>query len=667
MAYIAVTGGSTYRLQSSISSTQTTITLSSFKEPVSGTPYTMSYLNSSIEYATLDPQTQNSEFISFTGITQNADGTATLTGVTRGLSRSSPYTESTTFKTTHAGQSILILSNPPQLYNSLSFKGNDEVITGDWSVPTPVNPGSIANRAWVLSVINGGAVSQNSVVVSGSAGETITAAGKIIYLNTADGRWYNASSASAAMSEYVKLGISQGAGATGFAITGGVLLSGVDSNQSGLVTGTIYYISTSGNISSSAGTFSKAIGVASGPTTIYFDPVFFYTPSAKQKAALAGNAGTPSATNLFLTQDYLANTVYDSTTDQTQAVQNGSVTVGESNATTAKHFLVAQKFIPTKGGIKGVTLWKAADSGSFTGSVKVSLQADTAGSPSGSDLASVTIANAAWLKLAAAAEFMAAFGTEYDTLTLNGTYWIVVTPSTSDNTNHPNLGINTAGGYASGLLRFFNNVDGWTTIPTSMLYFKTLEGVVSKIVETDATGVVPRAVRPYSLIAFDTTTVVVSSTTTETLVYSKAIDGGLLSINGGLRIVLFGTGSSATGAPQLLTVRIKFNGVVITSFQNSTSSASAAVSTRDFMLAMDLLNNSSLSSQVLWAILTQYATATLNGTASVTAGYTSNAFLSLTNSVDFSNPGLLEVTFQWDSSGTVTGTYKGIRIEKITA
>lgn len=125
-----VTGGGTYRLASSISSTQNTIRLSSFKEPVSGIPYTMSYLNSSKEYGTLDPQTNNSEFISFTGITQNADGTATLTGVIRGLSRSYPYSASSTFQLTHSGQSIFILSNTPQIYNDIYDYINNATTSG---------------------------------------------------------------------------------------------------------------------------------------------------------------------------------------------------------------------------------------------------------------------------------------------------------------------------------------------------------------------------------------------------------------------------------------------------------------------------------------------------------------------------------------------------------
>lgn len=144
------TGGGTYRLQSSIGTSNTSITLTSFKEPVSNIPYTMSYLNSSIEYATIDPQTTYKEFISFSGITQNADGTATLTGVVRGLGFSYPYTASTTLAQAHSGQSILILSNPPQLTNQYPAKANDETISGLWTftqTPLGINPGGQPNAS----------------------------------------------------------------------------------------------------------------------------------------------------------------------------------------------------------------------------------------------------------------------------------------------------------------------------------------------------------------------------------------------------------------------------------------------------------------------------------------------------------------------------------------
>lgn len=149
-------GGGTYRLQSSVGTTNTTVPLSSFKEPISNIPYTMSYLNSSIMYGTLDPQTSRSEFISFTGITQNSDGTAILTGVTRGLGRSYPYTASSTLRQAHSGQSIFILSDSPQHFEEYGVLQNDQTITGDWHAPTPATDNSIATRAYVDGKTFGG-------------------------------------------------------------------------------------------------------------------------------------------------------------------------------------------------------------------------------------------------------------------------------------------------------------------------------------------------------------------------------------------------------------------------------------------------------------------------------------------------------------------------------
>lgn len=137
------TGGETYYLQSSISSTQNTVTLTSFTEPSSGIPYTMSYLNSDIEYGTIRPQTDQSEFVSFTGITQNSNGTATLTGVLRGLSRT-PGTggcvASTTLAHTAPGQTKFILSSPPCFFAEYAAKRNNESITGLWTFSSTSHP-----------------------------------------------------------------------------------------------------------------------------------------------------------------------------------------------------------------------------------------------------------------------------------------------------------------------------------------------------------------------------------------------------------------------------------------------------------------------------------------------------------------------------------------------
>lgn len=112
-------GGKTYLLESTITSSQTTINLRSFTEPVTGENVTMALMNSTIAYGTLDPKTDRSEFISFTGITQNADGSATLTGVTRGLKRGYDFTSSVDFKLSHQSGSKFILSDSPEALNAI--------------------------------------------------------------------------------------------------------------------------------------------------------------------------------------------------------------------------------------------------------------------------------------------------------------------------------------------------------------------------------------------------------------------------------------------------------------------------------------------------------------------------------------------------------------------
>lgn len=151
------TGGSTYRLGQSVGTSDSSIKLSSFKEPVSNTPYTMTYLNSDIEYGTLSPQSSISEFISFTGITQNSDGSALLTGVKRGLSRTPAgvgCVASTTLAQPHAGQSIFILSNSPCFYSEYTPLRTNATSTGIlvFSSTTPPRldqPGAQASGTYI--------------------------------------------------------------------------------------------------------------------------------------------------------------------------------------------------------------------------------------------------------------------------------------------------------------------------------------------------------------------------------------------------------------------------------------------------------------------------------------------------------------------------------------
>lgn len=133
--------GQRYRLAGSgIGISDTSVTLQSFTLPVSDTEITMDDFGS-IGYATLEPNTSKKEFISFTGVTQSgSDTTATLTGVTRGLKFNAPYDQDTTLRQSHFGSSILIISNPPQLYNRLTAKDNEETITAIWTFASTTMP-----------------------------------------------------------------------------------------------------------------------------------------------------------------------------------------------------------------------------------------------------------------------------------------------------------------------------------------------------------------------------------------------------------------------------------------------------------------------------------------------------------------------------------------------
>lgn len=264
-------GGQTYTLQSSISSTQTTITLSSFTVPVSGDNVTMALMNTSIAYATISPKTSSSEFISFTGITQNSDGTATLTGVTRGLDKTYPYTENTDFKLPHAGQSTFILSDAPQVFNKYAALANDNIFTGQNEVPVPLDDADIANKGYVDALVNGGTVSNNRIVVAGTAGETITI-GQLVYFKEADGYWWKTDADTASTVNNVQLGIAQGGGTAGVAITGGVLTLGLDTNNTGTTGAFAYATNTAGGIGA-VGTNPRVIGqYLPSLAGLYFNP-----------------------------------------------------------------------------------------------------------------------------------------------------------------------------------------------------------------------------------------------------------------------------------------------------------------------------------------------------------------------------------------------------------
>ena len=269
----------------------------------------------------------------------------------------------------------------------------------------------------------------------------------------------------------------------------------------GITAGTSYYVMATGltanafQISATAtGSAINTSGSQSGVHTLTkATPVAVANTDTKmltqaENDAVAGKSGAGvSATNLLMDEAYSTD---GTTLDQSQTTQNGSVSVGEADATT-KYNKMAQSFIAGKTPLSSVKLHKLADTGTFTGSVTISIQADSSGSPSGTPLATVTISNGTWLALSTGL-FTASFGTPY-VPQLGSTYWLVIETSTSDNSNKINLGTNTAGGYASGSVKFKNTTDSWVAIATIDLTFYLYTNLKNKVIRFDTNEKYPQA------------------------------------------------------------------------------------------------------------------------------------------------------------------------------
>lgn len=238
-------------------------------------------------------------------------------------------------------------------------------------VPTPVGSTDAANKAYV-DLVAGGIATTINVIVPGTAGETITA-GMLIYFDDTENEWMKCDADTAATVDNTLLGIAQGSGTNGNAITGGVLLRGLDSNQSGLTAAAIYYASnTAGGISASAGTVEVTVGFSYSTTQLYFNPRFNQQLTEDQQDALTGKSGTaPSLSNKFIddadtataaTANKIARrlatgdiTVPSSPTNQTDAISKGYaesifatiasflLTAGIGVATTVKTYWIFSK------------------------------------------------------------------------------------------------------------------------------------------------------------------------------------------------------------------------------------------------------------------------------------------------------------------------------------
>lgn len=113
------------------------ITLTSFTQ-IDGTLLTMTDFGT-LGFGTIEPGNENEEQICFTGISQNANGTATLTGVSS-VSFVSPYTKTSNVQKNHVGGTIFVVSNTSGFYDQMTSKNDDETITGIYTFTDPNVP-----------------------------------------------------------------------------------------------------------------------------------------------------------------------------------------------------------------------------------------------------------------------------------------------------------------------------------------------------------------------------------------------------------------------------------------------------------------------------------------------------------------------------------------------
>lgn len=133
----------------------TTLVLSSMKD-IDGVVLAMTNFGT-IGFGTLEPGNGvQEEQISFSGITQNSNGTATLTGVKSvAMTRVAAvdYVVTNNITKTHAGGTIFVISNTVGFYDKLSSKADDETITGTWTFTTPNYPVMTSDSPFPTSTV----------------------------------------------------------------------------------------------------------------------------------------------------------------------------------------------------------------------------------------------------------------------------------------------------------------------------------------------------------------------------------------------------------------------------------------------------------------------------------------------------------------------------------
>jgi hypothetical protein len=174
--------------------------------------------------------------------------------------------------------------------------------------PASLSGNQLATVTYVLGVVNGGAVTFDQQILSNQTSGEVLAVNDVVYFKESDSLWYKVDADLTATFDQLQMGICKTVAATS-GITIQVAISGPVSGFSGLTSGAKYYVSnTAGAITTTPGTNSVFVGWALTTAILLFTPFVKTLPTQKEKDAMAGGStfGTPSSTNKFVTEDYLA-------------------------------------------------------------------------------------------------------------------------------------------------------------------------------------------------------------------------------------------------------------------------------------------------------------------------------------------------------------------------
>lgn len=275
-------------LAAPISSTATTIPLSSII--VRGGEELANY-----NCFTIDEGSSQAEFVCGTISTS----TTSLINAARGVSAKDGFTENAALQFSHRRGASVKVTDFPIIQLLRSQNNGDEAFENVLKYASGVVPSGaneLADVGYVLSVVTGGTVSFDGLTVGATAGETVSA-GQVVYFKTSDQQWYLVDSDTSATYTGVLLGMAQGAGVDDGAISGGVLLNGVDANLTGLTAGSEYYISSiAGQATTTVGAIS--LGIAKSTTELIFDSTFKNVPSLTGNNTFSGD-NTFTGTSTF--------------------------------------------------------------------------------------------------------------------------------------------------------------------------------------------------------------------------------------------------------------------------------------------------------------------------------------------------------------------------------